>query len=236
MHQTIALQELAIVVAANNQSPAVVNLEFLKYAGIVPMEWELLRSPIYTPQLVQHSFQNNITITAQPNRVIFTEVIAGQEFTTIEIAKLARKYVQSLPNLEYEAVGLNPTGHVLFNGQPEAVKKYLSETLLAPGPWQQVGQAPVRTTINFSYTLERNILNLTVSEAGMRQEDETVTPIILFAGNFVYRPAGSSPQERVESVCQSLDYWQADLEAYQDIINQNFLAAIQHPTLLPVFA
>lgn len=237
MHQTVALQELAIVVAANNQSPAVVNLEFLKYSGIVPMEWELARSPIYTPQLVQHSFQTGITITAQPNRVIFTEVIEGKELTAIEIARLARKYIQSLPQLEYEAIGLNPTGHALFDGQPDAVKQYLSETLLAPGPWQQVGQTPVRTTIHFSYTLERNTLNLTVSEAGMRNEDETVTPVILFVGNFMYRATGSTAQERVDSLCQSLDHWQADLEAYQTLINHNFLASLNPPpTLLPVFA
>ncbi len=235
MHQTVALQELAIVVAANNQSPAIVNLEFLKYSGIVPMDWELTRAPIYTPQLVQHSFQNGITVTAQPNRVIFTEVIEGKELVAIEIAKLARKYVQSLPNLEYEAVGLNPTGHVVFSA--ESVKKYLNSTLLAPGSWQQVGQAPVRTTINFSYTLERSVLNLTVSEAGMRNEDESVSPVVLFVGNFIYRPTGSNPQERIQSVCQSLDHWQADLEAYQEIINQNFLSSVScEPMLLPAFA
>ncbi|MBE9078256.1 hypothetical protein IQ241_13295 [Romeria aff. gracilis LEGE 07310] len=236
MHQSVALQELAIVVAANNHSPAVVNLEFLKYTGIVPMDWELARNPIYTPQLVQHTFQNGITITAQPNRVIFTEVIEGKDLAQVEIARLARKYVQSLPNLEYEAVGLNPTGHVTFGGQPEAVKKYLNETLLAPGPWQNVGQSPARSTINFSYTLERNVLNLTISEAGMRNEDETVTPVILFVGNFIHRPEGSSPQELVESLCNNLDQWQTDLETYQDIINQNFLSGLGETVLLPAFA
>jgi hypothetical protein len=236
MHQTVALQELAIVVAANNQSPAVVNLEFLKYSGIVPMGWELARSPVYTPQLVQHTFQNNITITAQPNRVIFTEVVEGKELAGIEIAKLARKYVQSLPNMEYEALGLNPTGHVVFDGEA-AAKQYLRETLLAPGPWQQVGQSPVRATINLSYTLERNALNLTVSEAGLRQDEETITPVVLFVGNFAYRVTGSTQQERVENLCQSLDHWQADLETYQEIVNQNFLSDLSNkPMLLPAFA
>lgn len=235
MHQTVALQELAIVIAANNQSPAVVNLEFLKYSGIVPMDWELARSPIYTPQLVQHTFQNNITITAQPNRVIFTEVIEEKDTAMIEIAKLARKYVQSLPNLEYEALGMNPTGHVMFNDEA-AAKQYLRETLLAPGPWQQVGQSPVRTTLNFSYTLERHSLNLTVSEAGLRQDDETITPVVLFVGNFMYRVTGGTPAERIDSLCQSLDHWQLDLETYQEIVNQKFLSLVAQPALLPAFA
>jgi hypothetical protein len=235
MHQTVALQELAIVVAANNHSPAVINLEFLKYSGIVPMDWELARSPIYTPQLVQHTFQNGITITAQPNRVIFTEVVGDKEIASIEIAKLARKYVQSLPNMEYEALGMNPTGHVVCDDEG-AAKKYLRETLLAPGPWQQVGQSPARTTINFSYTLERNALNLTVSEAGLRQDDETITPVVLFVGNFSYRVTGNTQQERIESLCQNLDHWQLDLETYQEIVNQKFLSLIAQPALLPAFA
>ena len=237
MHSSIALQELVVVIAATNHSPAVINLEFLKYSGIIPMEWELARAPIYTPQVVQLTFQNGVTITAQPNRVFFAEVIENKAVAEIEVAKLARKYAQSLPNMEFEAVGFNPTGHTSLGDQPEAIRQYFGETLLAAGPWMQVGQAPVRARINFTYTLERGQLNLTVSEAGLRQEDETVKPVIVFNGNFSYPVQGTNHSERLESLTQSLEYWQNDLEAFEAIINQNFLASHNSkPSLLSAFA
>lgn len=237
MHSSVLLQELVVVIAATNHSPAVINLEFLKYSGIVPMEWELARAPIYTPQMVQLTFQNGVTITAQPNRVFFAEVIENKTVADIEVAKLARKYAHSLPNMEYEAIGFNPTGHTALGDQPEAVRQYLNETLLAPGPWLQVGQAPARARINFTYTLERGSLNLTVSEAGLRQEDETVKPVLVFNGNFSYPVEGTNHSERLESLSQSLEHWQSDLEAFQSIINQNFLAShSSQPSLLSAFA
>jgi hypothetical protein len=71
MNRTLSLQELAIVVSTPSQNPSVINLEFLKYSGIVPMEWELARAPINTNQVSQIVFANGVAIAAQPDRVMF---------------------------------------------------------------------------------------------------------------------------------------------------------------------
>ena len=224
------MQEFAIVVAAPNQTPAVVNLEHLKYSGVIPMDWELTRDPLYSAQTVQLIFQNSIVITAQSNRVIFSQAIHDKEIHEIEVAQIARKYVQSLPNLSYEAIGFNPVGHTLVGEAEDSAQKYLSETLLAPGPWQEVEGDSAQVQINFRYNLEHSQLNLTVSEAGLRNPDETFTRIVLFSGNFNYTVVGSEPTERLESVCQSLDRWQVDLETYQAIVNEKFLAPVHRST------
>ncbi|MEX0271437.1 hypothetical protein AB3R30_20070 [Leptolyngbyaceae cyanobacterium UHCC 1019] len=236
MSLSITPQELVIIVAAQNQSPAVFNLEFLKYSGIIPSEWELARQPIYTPQVVQLAFQNSVVITAQAGRILFTETIESKDFSVIEIIQVARRCIQSLPNMEYEAVGINPAGHVEFD-PPEATSTYLSKTLLADGPWQTIGQAAPRTRLSFTYTLERSPFNLTISEAKIRQADETLKPVIVFGGNFDYVLEGTTQPEKLQHLHQVLDHAQADLDTYQALINQNFLSVIEsQPTLLPVFA
>jgi hypothetical protein len=234
MTTSLVVQELVIVIAAKNLNPIVLTPEFLKYSGIVPAEWELARQPMCTQQGSQVTFTNGISIVAQPQRVMFAEAIDGKVAAEVAIPSIARKYVQTLPNLDYQAIGLNPRGYVTFDSEPGAARKYISEKLLSAGEWQEVGTAPVRATINLAYTLERGVFNLSVNEAALRQPDETLTPIILFSGNFSYEMASLSGNEKLESLCQALNNWQADLETYQDIVNTKFLAvATENKAIVP---
>jgi len=236
MQPTFQFQETSLVPITEPFSPVLINPEFCKHSGIIPKDWELLKEPTYTPQMVQFSYQNGVTLTAQSNRILLTELIQEQNLGGSEIAEVAQKLVQSLPNLHYDAIGFNPLGHAVLSEESEATRQYLNQTLLAPGPWQEVGQAPVRSRITFTYTLERGQLSLTVNEAGLRNEEEKVTPVVLFSGNFSYPITGSSQPERTESLMQILSYWQSDLEQFQAIVNETFLAKVgNQPMLLPVF-
>lgn len=244
MVSSVSPQELVLVIAANDFSPAVVNFEFLKYSGIIGADWELARAPIYNNQVTQLAFQNGVVITAQPGRTILAENIADKDASQSLIGEVARKFVQSLPNLEYSAVGINPTGHAVFEGGRDSVKDFLSGKLVAPGPWQNIGIEAPRATLNFTYRLERGALNLTISEAGLRAEDETITPVVVFSGNFSYPISGGPAAERVNSTCDSLNNWRSDLAEFQKIVDQSFLSqavspsipAQDAPTLIPAFA
>lgn len=237
MNPTLDLQEMTIVLVTESQSPAIINQEFLIYSGVVPREWELARQPIYTPQVVQLTFQNGLSITAQPGRIMITEVLGDQPMSESQMAGVARRFVQSLPNLQYEAMGFNPLGHANVGDGTEAVQQYFNQTLLAAGPWQSIGNQPVKSRISFTYTFDESQLNLTVSEAGIRNDDETVLPIVLFSGNFSYTLTSSIPTERIEQLCGQIDRWQAETERFQSIVNETFLASTAPvPALLPVFA
>jgi hypothetical protein len=234
MSQSLITQEFGIIIAAKNHNPTLLNPDFLKYSGIVPTEWELARQPISTQNGSQVAFTNGVLIVAEPTRVIFIEAIEAKAAAEIIIADIAKKYVQTLPNVEYEAVGLNPRSYMNFDQQQDAARQYLAETLLSPGPWQEVGTAPVRATLNLVYTLERCPFYLTVSEAALRNPDETSTPIVLFNGSFSYQVIGETVPERLKNLHQLIDNWQADLLTYQDIINSKFITQVAaHTTVVP---
>jgi hypothetical protein len=224
MSQSLITQEFGIIIAAKNHNPTLLNPDFLKYSGIVPTEWELARQPVFTQSVSQVAFTNGVMIVAEPTRVIFIEAIEGKAAAEIVVADIAKKYVQTLPNVEYEAVGLNPRSYMTFDQQQDAARQYLAETLLSPGPWQEVGTAPVRATLNLIYTLERCPFYLTVSEAALRNPDETSTPIVLFNGSFSYEIKSETAQERLIELRQIINNWQADMSSYQEIINTKFLA------------
>ncbi|MDZ7969661.1 MAG: hypothetical protein RM368_32760 [Nostoc sp. DedSLP03] len=223
MSQNLITQEFGIIIAAKNHNPAILNPDFLKYSGIVPQEWELVQQPISTQNLSQLAFTNGIMIVAEPTRVIFIEAIEQKAIKEITVAEIAKKYVQTLPNIQYEGVGLNPRGYISFE-QQSAASQYLVKTLLSGGDWQSLGTAPMRATLNLVYTLERCPFYLTVSEAALRNPDESNIPIVLFNGSFSYEVKSETPLQRVTNLHQIIDNWQTDLSNYQEIINTKFLA------------
>ena len=234
MSQTLITQEFGIIIAAKNHKPTILNPDFLKYSGIVPTEWELARQPIYTQSVSQVAFTNGIVIIAEPTRVMFIEAIENKPVEEIAVAAIAKKYVEALPNVEYEAVGINPRGYVAFEKDIDAARLFITETLLSAGTWQEAGTAPVRATLNLAYTLERGPFYLSVNEAALRNPDETSTPIVLFSGSFSYEVKSETPVERKNSIHQGIDNWQADLSAYQEIISNKFLGKTsEEKTVVP---
>lgn len=229
MNHNLITQEFGIIIAAKNHNPTILNPDFLKYSGIVPQEWELVRQPTYTQNVSQLAFTNGIMIVAEPTRVIFIEAIEQKAINDITVAEIAKKYVQTLPNIQYEGVGLNPRGYISFE-QQSAASQYLVKTLLSDGDWQSLGTAPVRATLNLVYTLERCPFYLTVSEAALRNPDETNIPIVLFNGSFSYEVRSEISAERVVNLHNIIDHWQTDLSNYQEIINTKFLLKSEIPT------
>jgi hypothetical protein len=224
MSQSLVVQEFGIIVAIKDNKPAILNPDFLKYTGIVPSEWELARQPVFSSSVSQVTYTNGVSIIAEPNRVIFIEAIEGKKVEEIAVYEIAKKYVQMLPNAEYQGLGINPRGYVSFPGdQQDAARQFMSETMFMPGAWQEVGNVPVRATMNLVYSLEPAALYLTINEAALRNSDETTTPILLFSGSFSYEATGENASEKLASLLQSMENWQANLENYSDIINNKFL-------------
>lgn len=114
MNQALTVQELAIVVAAKNLKPSIITPDFLKYSGIIPGEWEFASKPTVDNNRARFSFKNGLNIIAEPNRVIFAEAIANKTTETVLVPTLVNKFTQSLPNLDFQAIGINPRGFVAF--------------------------------------------------------------------------------------------------------------------------
>lgn len=232
MNQTVKLQELALVVAVNNHNPSILTIDFLKYSGIIPSDWQPATPPNSSNRTGIISFTNGITLVAEPNRIIFVEAITEKPTASIEIPFIASRYIEKLPNIEYIGAGINIKGHVALNTSPDSARKYIQETLLSPGAWLEVDNAPVNATINLTYTLERCLFNLSIMSATLREQDETTTPIVLFNGTFSYEQANPNLKTQLKDLQQVFDNWQTDVKTYCDIINNKFLNQIASATTI----
>lgn len=223
MNKTLEIQELAIVIAVKNHNPAILNPDFLKYSGIVPAEWEVARPPISTNQASQVIFKDGVSILVESNKITFVEAIATKGVEEVKIPAIARKYVETLPHVDYQAIGINFRGHVLFDKEGQTARNYIFGTLLSPGSWQEVGNAPVQAAMRFVYSLKQAKLTLDINEVGLQLPEKEVLPAVLFSANFTHPIAGDRQSERLNALSQVIGEWQIDLETYREIVNTRFL-------------
>ena len=216
--------ELAISISAKNLNPTMLNQEFLKFSGIIANDWQLAKQPVLDPRMAQLSFQNGVNIVSQPGVISFTQGIRDENLENLEISEVARKYIDALPNAEYQALSITPKFLTALEGGLDAGRKFISETLLAPGSWQEFGKAPMQASLNLLYQLDQCQFTLTINEARIRQAEQATLPALLFSGSFNYRFTSDNPEERLNQVRQSLENWRENLETFREVVQQRFLA------------
>ncbi len=227
------IQELAIAISAKNLNPTMLSQEFLKQTGIVPNQWELAKKPVLGQNLSQVTFQNGVSIVAQPRTITFMESLGTKQPNELNIPKVARQYVEKLPNTDYQGLSITPKTLVPFPGKNEGARNFITKTLLSPGPWQDYGNTPVQAGLNLLYQLDRCQFSVSINEAKLQMPDKSSIPALLFAGNFNYNVGGESPQEIIEKLKKGIDDWQSDLNAFQEMVNQRFLAQQKQASLFP---
>ena len=233
MNQALTVQELAIVIAAKDLKPSIITPDFLKYSGIIPGEWEFASKPVVNNNGARFSFKNGLNIIAEPNRVVVAETIsqkldasrnANKTTETILTPSIISKFTQALPNLDFQAVGINPRGFVAF-GEEDAANKFITQKLLAPGAWQEEGEETMRASLNLIYKLKRAPLALNITEAALNQKEKKI-PIVIFSGSFSYQVAGNSNEQKLGYVNQVIGNWFTDITAFSSLVNDKFLADV----------
>lgn len=217
------LQELAFIINVQKHSPSILNIEFLKGSGIIAEDWELARQPLTSNRASQIVFQNGVSLAAQGNQIVFTESIGSKDLTEIKVPGVIRNYISALPNLEYSAVSVSLRS---FANQTELgidPKSYITQRLVAQGPWQDVGQDTVKASIQFAFSMEHGQLALSVNEAQLQLSEEEMVPVIMFSGNVNHNIAEENTDEGLNTVQEVLEGWQQDVISFRDIVRTRFL-------------
>ncbi len=218
------IQEIAITIAAKNLNPTLLTEEFLKFSGIIPGDWELTKQPILSPAGSQVSFQNGVSIVAQPRTISFVEGIGNKTIQELQIPAIAQQYVEKLPKAEFQNLTINPKSIIPLLESLDSARKYITQTLLSPGAWQNLGNAPLQAGINLLYQLDNRQLSISINEANLQLPDGKTLSAILFAGSFNYGIEGVTSQERLDRLQKAINNWQIDLETFQEIVSQRFLS------------
>ncbi|NJO73009.1 MAG: hypothetical protein HC833_04095 [Leptolyngbyaceae cyanobacterium RM1_406_9] len=223
MNKTVDMRQFELVLAVEKHNPVLLNPEVLKTKGIIPPHWELAQPPTYNEGVALTIFQNGVYIAHRGNAIAFFEDIRVKTLDELEVPEVVYRYVEKLPQEYYQAVGLNLEGHTLFDGKDTA-KSYLQEIFSSGDRTHPSDQNLVQAIANFIYKINRGVMTLTVRNTELQLSETEQTPVLLFAANF-HRDLSKIPEaERVQELSETIENWRDDVETYQDIVNNKFLA------------
>lgn len=236
MNQALTINELTIVAAINNYDLTLCLPRFLQSSGIVPSDWNLNSEPIVNNQIVQTVYSNGVNVIAQSNRCLFAENIENKEESLVESPQVAKNYVQTLPRLDYQAIGINLRGYIKLGSEPDKARQEFFAGLLVDGSWQQKGTKAMEAELNLNYTFDDKRLTLSINNGLLRQPETEALPIILFSGNFSYNLSEQPQKNRVEKIQEIITNWQSDLHLFKDVIRDFPLVTIEEKQLAPALA
>lgn len=217
-------QELAFCIVANNLNPTLLTPEFLKQSGIVPTDWKLAQPLLINSQAAKVTFTNDIVISTRFDTITFSETLETKNTEEAKTPGIVRKYVETLHELDYQTIDINPSSFFTFEEEGEKrFRHYIVTTLLTSGAWQEASREPLTASLNLTYILEQGQFNLKIDDVRLRQSDNSPQPAVLFSGNFSYKIAGETTSERLQNLYQLIERWRKDLETYRDIVNHRFL-------------
>ena len=222
---TQAIEEISLLVAAQDLTPTMMSQDFLKFSGIIPKDWELVQQPVLNPNFAQLNFKNGITITAQPRTITVSESLNRKNIADVQAATIVANYIRKLPHAEYVGYSFSPKMLLPFPTSPQSVRQYITENLLGQGSWKKIGKAPVQAGINLMYQLERCQLSMSISEARLKQDRQQEILALLFSGSFNYNLVD---RDKTNRLIKFLNHWQQDLTKFRTIVTDKFLTSTNY--------
>lgn len=238
LSKILEMEEITLSISAKNLNPSMLNLDFLKMTGIIPGDWELMAQPLVSDRISQISFKNGISILAQPGSISFREIVDIRGKKQSVAPEVASRYVEKLPHAEYQVLNISPRIVLPVPKPKDGARKYITETLLAPGPWLNFGKTPVQAGINLFYELDGCQLSMTINEANLQQRNQSQGGIsaVMFSGSFSYNVANENEQTRLNQLAERLQNWKKDVDTFREIVHEKFATQIpgQEESLFPI--
>jgi hypothetical protein len=219
------MEEISLTIAAQGLAPSMMSQDFLKSSGIIPQNWELAQQAVLNPNFAQLNFTNGVGINAQPRTLNLSESLNNKKTADVTIHQVANQYLEKMPHAEYIGFSFNPKILIPFPYNPQAVRQFITESLLGSGAWKHIGKTPVQANVNLLYYLDRCQLSINISEANLQKPQSATVAAILFSSSFNYnvRVETEKSSNRMTQMINFLEHWQTDLEEFRTIVHQKFL-------------
>ncbi|PSB53861.1 hypothetical protein [Chamaesiphon polymorphus] len=216
------------MLAVENCNPKIINSSFYYQSGIISQEWKLASPPINQADASQLQFTNNISITTEPQLIIFTETYQERRPKQLAIVETVKRFIRALPNMRYRGLGVNPSTFCTVEENnipveaPSIVNYLFSSEILSSQP------TPHLSGTKITYKLERNSqvqwFYLDIEDVQLRSEkDNQRHSAVSFKGSF---PHELFDAPTPESILKVLPEWEIDLQAYDEIVHGSFINSI----------
>lgn len=230
MPKELQITKLSFVILARSHNPSLLNPDFLKVNNIVDQDWGTISPTFSTEQLSQVIFKSGVSFLLQPDRLIIEQIINDIfKAEDIYLADVISRYLKTLPHVNYQALGINPTAFIGFTSEEE-VDDYIFNQLLRPGDWKNHPGGSLEASINFTYSFEEYHIRINVSKAIKTDEENPEKKVfgLVYSGN-IHRDISLdiASEDRVKPLIEQVRLWENDLNSYLSIINDCLLRDIK---------
>ena len=197
MLNEIVTANVSVVLAADSHNPTILNPDFLQVNNIVPSHWEV-KETITTPAFSQVVYDSGFLWTVDPNRCLVQQDMKDQPNEQYNLHDMIAKYIDTLPHVSYQAIGLNTLLLATMSNPSGWIK---NKILKYKGPAKatfKLRSASVK--LSFGLDSENENCNLELSEEKGKQTDNPK-----LAMNFNIHVPG--PFGKVAVIHQILDTW-----------------------------
>ena len=225
MPKELQITNLSFVILARSHNPSLLNPDFLKVNNIIGNDWVTMSPTFSTEQLSQVVFNNGINLALQPDRLTINQDFEHKfDFKDVLLADIASKFLETLPHVNYMALGINPTGHIIFETETE-LNDFVLTKLLRDGDWKNFNGIQPEVAFSFSYSLEKKDIQVSINDVIVsNRETKEKESGILFSGNIHYDfTAELSLDQKLSFLRERLSLWKNDLDDYYSLVNNCFL-------------
>lgn len=161
----------------------------------MPSDWEVAEPSVSTPVFGMVKYKNGIVFNVQENRFQVGQNELKDDVGECQVPALARKYVQKLPHVKYQAVGINFKGFIEC-ADPETL---VMDRFLKPGIADFNGAHPEASGFRFVYHLDDVRLRLSFDSGKVKGADgEKERSGILIDANYHMDLAGHNIDQEIE--------------------------------------
>lgn len=215
--RNVDLVEFSVVLLATSNNPSILNPDFLRYNDIVDASWQVQEPRISTPAFSQVIFKDGLTVTADPDRIIFAQTGDRLAAADIVCPEMAKRYAEKIPHVPSRAVGINPKGYRRSEG--EAADR-VADALIDTGEWMAFQDVIPEIQLKAVYRYAKRTIFLDIVEASKRETDGRQIPGMLFQANIHRDITETSPRERIVSLLSIIDSWKEDLSDFHALVKR----------------
>lgn len=215
------IDSFSIVVAADNHNPTILNPDFLIRTKMASEDWELREQdpPISTPAFSRVSYKRGLTIVADMDKLIFTgnaKVVKDELSTLVD---LVSSYLNTLPHVNYRAVGLNPSARRDLGSSGGTANQFF-ERVFKDGPWMQLDSLEAKPRVKFVFKTDSGQISVNVAETG--SDSEQSSDVLKFSANYHHELSRNDPGEALKKALEIIQGSRKTLDNFNQYIERFF--------------
>ena len=216
INMKIDLANFSIVVVAQAHNPSILNPDFLINNKIVDASFT--PKDVYcTPPISQVSFDEGISIIAEFERLQFVDHVSERIPHKSQIAEIATRYISVLPHVRYTAVGINFTGHYLWENTNSACS-FISNKFIREVPCLSSGDGLTNVGLKFIYLFGKIKCTISIESTERIREENKRIPVILINANYNLDVKDNNIQEIISFISD----WKTQNERFTNFLEKAF--------------